>query len=1216
MQPFDWETAPLDRNTLLEASAGTGKTYTLEHLVLRLITEREIPLPSILVVTFTNAAAREMQDRIRGLLLSEARNNQGRKKELLQQAVTDFDSSSIMTIHGFCSRVLQKWPFESGVSLGLEIGSENDLALQSVWDWFRKNDKKNLSPFLIAAYHEAYVLNGDFHSLTVNILNLISGNILKEGGHIYPDENRRILLENLINNWDSSDTRASLNLLAREAREIDSSKTLLSFFNSDEMGEGLGTKRAIDFHEILKISDTSSSFNELLDFLSGSGKSILTRITKILARDTLPRGNVPITKAFLRLVQAYDQEWNKLTPQEIKKSLARLFEFYVAGQVGKELEGTRIRQGVLTFNDLIDVVHQVLGENGRSVLLKAVKKYYRVLLVDEFQDTDQRQWDIFKALFDDRDHNYFLIGDPKQSIYRFRGADLQVYLDVRNKLPSDSLYRLENNYRSHPLLLEGFNTLFPTLFSQNSGEDSIGYSPVGAGKSDVPRLCRGSSYSPPCEFILMETGQENKNSAGAQDLWLRSCANHIVSLLNDSSTSLEGTPLKASDMAVLLESNALCFKLQSMLTSRGVPAVIYEERDIFQSKELEMISLFLSGLVNRDRGESIRRLLLSPLVDLTPSELLYLEDYGFMDSLVLTFRYYRDRVDQGDLIAQFTAFCRLGREIARFLFQGGKIDASRKAYLEEQLMERILRTGDGVRIHTNLRHILEILHEEQQRKRLNSEELSRFIIEEKFRKHAQERFHIRLEREGNAVQIMTLHSSKGLQFPLVYFGGGLKNQLLKNVSTYLDFTLNGERCYDFLKDSDHVQRAVENEWEERKRLYYVAMTRAESKLYLPLYQDWDNFWLSWLYKTFTKTQDHINPYASSAISLEEGSTFKALKEWIRGREHLFRIEEASGEELLLKREGEQETILNEPPALNLNLDHRHPWLYSFSSLTISDHNPGDILAEDASEGADYDDQGENLIPLVYPDQDEEITPENISGGAALGNVIHRIFEEIDFSLGKLDWDSFDSHNEIDALVLESILFYFKRDWAAANSRIVKEMVWNTLNSPLDGLFEGDDFPSSLSALPGFQRLHEKEFLLGVKDKGRVELDGLFHSLKKGYLKGFIDLIFIWKGRYFIADWKTTRCSAGDEDPYCQESVQKIMNEHNYHLQYWIYTAALYLYLTGEGDDFSYKRDFGGVFYFFNRGMTPKRKGKGVFFCRPGEEDLVDFMKKYVEEIHD
>jgi exodeoxyribonuclease V beta subunit len=122
MQPFDWETAPLDRNTLLEASAGTGKTYTLEHLVLRLITEREIPLPSILVVTFTNAAAREMQDRIRGLLLSEARNNQGRKKELLQQAVTDFDSSSIMTIHGFCSRVLQKWPFESGFPLGLKLG--------------------------------------------------------------------------------------------------------------------------------------------------------------------------------------------------------------------------------------------------------------------------------------------------------------------------------------------------------------------------------------------------------------------------------------------------------------------------------------------------------------------------------------------------------------------------------------------------------------------------------------------------------------------------------------------------------------------------------------------------------------------------------------------------------------------------------------------------------------------------------------------------------------------------------------------------------------------------------------------------------------------------------------------------------------------------------------------------------------------------------------
>ncbi|MDC7222557.1 MAG: UvrD-helicase domain-containing protein [Spirochaetales bacterium] len=1203
MQPFDWETAPLDRNILLEASAGTGKTYTLERLVMRLITEREIPLSRILVVTFTNMAAREMEERIGRLLSEELRSAEGRREELLRRAAGEFDRASVYTIHGFCSHVLKTLPFECGLPPGVETGGEEEVTGRLIQDWFRKNEDRP-DPFLELGYRAAWNGAGGFGQLIGEIEGLIHSERTDGAYRLVPGPDEEDLITGLCRDWKESSLFQGARLLAEECRALGSPDALVLALKEEGLGKRLGAKTAGPFYEKLAQLDRFEDFYEFLIFMNGTGAGFYTQFRQ--AREGEGRGSSSFVKAFVA--------WADLLPDimvEEKKSaslirsLSLLFQFRCAREVTEERKAERVRSGKLTYNDLIDLVHTLLaGKEKKSTLIGELGNRYDVLLVDEFQDTDIRQWEIFSCLFGDPGKNYFLIGDPKQSIYRFRGADLNVYLEVRDGLPEENRYRLGKNYRSHPRLLEGFNLFFSSLFGKEGRPGTIGYSPVGAGKPEVPALCEKGLPTAPVEFLLLPGEPTSKDDV--EELWLNAQADHIQALLSDPGQSLGKEELKASHMAVLLENNRQCVRFHKLLTDRAVPAVIYQERDIFSTREVSLPLLFLEAMIGKDRGESLKKLLLSPLVGLKAGELVFLEESGFLDSLVLRFRLYREKTDRGDLIGQFYRFCRLGEDIAAVLDEGGAVDRRRADHLGENFLIRLMKEPGGERLYTNLRHILEILHTEQIHKRLNTGELFRFCRSELSRSHGDETFQVRLDRDGEAVRIMTLHKSKGLQFPLVFFGGGLYSEIVNKNSPFLTFSQGKENWIDYLKSEENRGRARREAWEEKKRLYYVGLTRAESKLYMPLYEGWDKGWLSWFYLQISgQDKGDLNPFDKSALALPEKTGFHSCQSLAESEPELFRIASPRRTEELFSLSVPTKPLMK-PTLPSLRLYSRYPSLLSFSSLT-QDHSSHEVLDENSQAEADYDRGREEI-----PEEEEILSPETIPGGAGLGNLVHTLFEELDYEEAAVGREAFLGKEEIDLFVKERALYYFKADWYREFGPTVKEMVWNTLNA---SLFPGEDREVFLREIPAERRLHEMEFLIRLKEGGGIDLKDFHSRCSRGYLKGFIDLIFLHGDRYYIADWKTTRCAAGEREPYGEESVERIMDDHSYHLQYWIYTAAFYLFMKKSGADFDYDRDCGGIFYFFNRGMAPETPGRGLFFTRPSREELIRFFQKFTEENH-
>ena len=1204
MRSFSWENSPLDRNILLEASAGTGKTYTLERLVMRLVTEREIPLPRILIVTFTNMAAREMQERIGRLLTRERESASGRKEELLRRAVREFDRASVFTIHGFCARVLQTLPFECGLAPGTEVGGEDELTGRLVQDWFRKNEGRD-DPFLRQGYRAAYDKNGSYSALLKSIESLIASEKLDGTWVLTPGEGEREFWQDLCRRWGESPLRTNALRLAEACRALGEPGKMTQCLKRDGLGKRIGPKTEGKLFEQLSGLDRGKDCGAFFSYLNGMNSTFFTQLAQAADEDF--EGGSDFTRIFSAFALALPgQILEEKSASSLLKGLALLFEFQCAGEIIAERKRERKGTGQLTFNDLIDMVHGLLaGPERKDTLINALKQRYQVLLVDEFQDTDSRQWEIFSRLFGGKGKNFFLIGDPKQSIYRFRGADLNVYLDVRDSLPGEDRYRLDNNYRSHPLLLDGFNRLFEPLFGGESRPGTIGYAPVGAGRDDIPRILEEGVPAPPVDFLRLEGEPANREEA--VELWLTAQADHILALLNDPSFTLGGEALRPSHMAVLLENNRHCVRFQELLADRAVPAVIFQERDVFDTSEVSLPLLFLDAMIGRDRGESLKRLLLSPLVGLTPSEMLFLEDRGYLDSLILRFRLYREKTDRGDLIGQFYRFCRLGEEIARFLLEGGSIDRQRAAHLGENFLIRLMREKGGERLYTNLRHILEILHTEQLRKRLNTTELRRFCRTELYHSHGDETFQVRLDRDGEAVKIMTLHKSKGLQFPLVFFGGGLYSEIINRKSTFYTFHKGRENRCDYLKGQESAVDARREEWEEKKRLYYVGLTRAESKLFLPLFDKWDNLWISWFYTQMSPEEaPEADPFEKSSLSLAEGTGSRACEALEKGDPALFRILPPLVGPGRYNPQRDR-APLAKPLIPDLGLQGRYPSLISFSSLTEKGDSVAGLLhSEESQEEADYDRGREE------PNGEGDISPETIPGGTGLGNLVHSLFEEMDYAAAGSSFEEFDGSEETDFFIREKALFYFKADWYRQYGHAVRQMVWNTLNSPLAVPGEGEK-TVLLRNIPPERRLHELEFMIKMRQGGEVSLNRFFRITSQGYLKGFIDLIFRLDGRYYIADWKTTRCPYGDREPYGEESVRSIMDDHSYHLQYWIYTAAFHLFMSRNRSGFDYDRDFGGIFYFFNRGMKPDRPGRGVFFTRPDREDLVRFYENFTEE---
>lgn len=1220
------------RNIQLEASAGTGKTYSIERIVSLLIAADSLSISQILIVTFTRKAARELKERIRTILLSASRTGKldlgGEKRTLdtgemenIQKAVLEFEKASIFTIHSFCLNMLKAYPFESLSQFSMDMDSRDDLTGETVRDYMREIGRLMNRGQLLK--YKAFLNKEGYEKAVENLADALDRELFEPDVRLIPDRTEMDEVLDSIMEFNSE-----------KGELFRSWKKMISLLPEADHLEALGFGNLrwkmpkiqllselpgeVDFISVSKALSEGNIVKTLLDFLPQNlEKSLKKKFDpEIAAADPFVRS----VEDFLN-IYVYDE--NKPGSDLYSRILRTSFLIEAYEKIKGKLKRKKDITGKLDFNDLIGRLHEGLcgGKNQiRPELITEIRKRYRTVLIDEFQDTDSRQWDIFKILFGDDDgHNFFLVGDPKQSIYRFRGADLEVYHKACHSDEVDGHYTLGRNFRSVSSLVQSVNTIFTKVFSREmhcGSTERTPFLPVEAGNPDEPRLNDGKAVF---EFIRIASQTEEKSGISSlttsKNLYYQLISYKCLNLLN-SDIFLGDRRVKPGDIAILTESNKECLTLQGFLTSYSIPSVINARERIFDTAEADEFLLFLQALMRMDNS-SVKLLLLTRFFPFSPVEVEVLERSGDMDRFSGLILRLRELVDRGKII-----------EASREFFDYRDLPG-----LESGFEERILAVKNGERSYSNVRQILEFLHREQQEGRLNTEKLFSLLLEKINGKSGMDEDLIRLDKDSEAVQIMTMHASKGLEFPIVFFAGALKKDTGSGLMDHYDYVEGGERCYDFLKlERNKVLQSMDL-WEEKKRLYYVALTRASSKLYMPSVENLEQSYLSSLYSSFSiddirslltdhKAVESFNlPLHSGLVFRKSHKELKNLKtsiaetvdqgilKIIKEDPDLFSVDTDLESEfqnlkdlqnLRYRESGKELSLVEHKIESRSGFGDRYLKVSSYSSLI---RDAGSKHAPKAGDDADRDDVSENV-----PAEQKE---ETLTRGAVLGELVHLLFEQLDYSLVRnLEFEDFSKSEDVEVLFQNLSVRFFNNRWYGQYNLLLKRLIYRTLKNGIQKGF-------SLCHLEEGSRIHEMEFHMTVKNCDELVLGRGFNGrVEEGYLKGFIDLIFIYEGRYYIADWKTTSSPMGDHfDAYGKDILDEMMLEHHYDLQSMIYITALYRYLSvTENRTFDYDRDFGGCYYFFVRGMSGHEDSdRGVHFFRPEKEVLLRFASQFISQ---
>ncbi len=1215
----------------LEASAGTGKTYNLERVVCELISRYGIPLESILVVTFTNKAARELRDRIRSLVSQRAGEFSSSAQDdlegfqRLQAAKRDFDRASIYTIHGFCQHVLKTWPFESSSSFTQEFLTDHSLVEEGVdevlYRQFRgiPDHKKDLI--------RSYFSNGLEDSVQGLVRDVVRTMDEDDVICIPSDEQmRRVRDETEGFARGEGAIRRALEELLPFAPGEERIKSILKEMNTGQRPPTPGNISAVWEH----LLPGDSLFRWLEKFFDPKANQAkyLTLLTEetLLAKSKSDRSLSDLSRQedadLIRCVNALFEALEPLLvpgkPEHTLyfKTLSYSFLKEIVDSALPLIQEKKALRGARDFSDLIRVLSDLLEEAPEGPLAKVLRRQYRVVLVDEFQDTDRRQWSIFQTLFDRPDHNFFLIGDPKQSIYGFRGADLTVYFEACDTVPKDQRFSLTTNYRSRPPLVEACNFLFSRLFALNvPGFRAVPFESVTAGNEEAPTPVFPDGQTAAalqfCE-ISLDLDKPLARKDDLKEAWMVRTAAEIGNLLSGSITLKRGeqkNPVLSGDIAILLEKNQDCETMQTLLGSRGISSVIFSERKIMETEEARVFGLILRALAHPGGSSAPGALLLSSAFALTTTELQVLRESEEYEQFLLFLRDAQMLCDQGQLIKVFRQFFEVEIPLP---FMKGKGSWRNRLLLESQ----------GKRGCTNLTHLAELFHFEQRQRGLDTRELHDFYLSQLKDPQGDEERQVRLDQDGQAVQILTHHSSKGLEFPIVFFFGAMSNGTMPNPGS-LSYYWEDKRYKDYLVSSESIKKAALSDWEERKRLYYVSLTRASVLLYMPWFPQSDFYYLTSIYASLVgealfQVEDELLdasslqdmwPFHSHCAFAASKRTAGDLKREVNARlgEGLRSLASSHPDLFALSTDMPDsfviEPAMRELPVLKaarvntgIPFSRRVIPVVSFSSLSSDAH-----IEASPGEDQDRDKQDESIDSQILPGA------LGLTRGACFGNLVHCILEEMGYTLAAMsleEWMESGLFGPSEALLFleERALRFFDQNWWKEQGPALSTMIHAVLNSPLGEV-------GSLKELSPSQRKHELEFLLSTDKGSRISKNDWSALLNKGYLKGFIDLIFEKDGRLYIADWKTTvPPGRGALSDYSPENLEKTMMLHRYDLQAWIYAFALRRYMLSIDPAFSYERDFGGIYYFFVRGMGSDGK-KGVYFQRPGEEDVLNLLKE-------
>ncbi len=1187
IQNFDLVKSPLEGTNLIEASAGTGKTTTLACIFLRLILEKKIPVKEILVVTYTVAATEELRDKIRRkirevlegysagssedpFLQEIMRKNPeaGEAADLLHCALRDFDEAAIFTIHGFCQRTLHESAFESGSLFDTELKPEEETGLteEAVRDFWRKHFYQAPPELVNYALGKKYgpksfldlLKKGPAH-LEVNILP----EIRPEGS--IQTERFYAALGVLREAWPAARKEVQNKLADPALYKEYTGKASLYLQGMDALLAG------------------SIAPFPLPEYFTRFTPGELQRKTR--------KGKKPPQHEFFALCGRVQELGTELEREMDRRLLFLKGEIFP--YVRQELPARKHRQNIQSYDDLLTCLAGSLKKTGGDELCRAIRRRYRAALIDEFQDTDPVQYAIFQNVFGKGGAILFLVGDPKQAIYAFRGADLFSYMKAAAEV--DSPYTLSRNFRSAPDLITAVNTIFSNVPNPFVYED-IPFDPALPAKKDPQVLTINGRSEPPFHLWYVDSGRVADGKVIAKsvayDLISKAVAGEISRLLflaRAGEACLGSDPLREADIAVLTRTNPEAHRIQEALSELKIPSVLYSTGNLFDSREAEEMARVLEGIVNPQREELIRGALTTEMVGMDGEgiETLRHDESGWEECLA-GFRDYFEMWEKKGFIGMFRYFL-----------------------LKEKVRSRLLSLPEGERRITNVLHLSEVLHREATENKLGMTGLLKWLARQRDPASPRlEEHQLRLETDANAVKVVTIHKSKGLEFPVVFcpFQWGKSKIDGKGAFTFHD-ERHGWRLNLVLdpESSPHRSEAEKEALAENLRLLYVSLTRAKARCYLV----WGRFRDGEMSSLASVLHSRPNQEGDGAARRFKELTDEEIR---RDLEHVTR--NSGGTILLSDMPKYSRQELSPPEEENEELTGRtfsssipRDWqIASFSSITAG------VRAEEfgAYDQTDIPDHDQGLLPEASPPEEEPFGIFSFPRGAKAGTFLHDILEKLDFR---------NPDRAVVRKLVEGKLreYGFEREWEEGISR----MIGKVLAAPLDS-----EKGVILSRVEKKDRLTELEFYFPLQpvtsgklkrifeDYGGPGLSGEFpgrighlnFSPARGFMKGFIDLIFHFQGRYYLVDWKSNFLGSRPEE-YSRRKMAREMEENYYLLQSNLYVLALHRYLKNRIPDYRYQDHFGGVFYIFLRGVDGEIGSEyGIFRDFP-REGLVEALSE-------
>lgn len=1185
--PFDLVGTPLRPGvTLLEASAGTGKTYTIAGLYLRLLLEGRLALEQILVVTFTNAATAELRLRIRRglvaarqalatgaaapgdgplveslLVAPEAQRADWRAR--LEIALERFDAAAVFTIHGFCQRLLGERAFESGHLFDTELATDVSGVWQAVADdYWRRHFQAAAAPLLLAARQAD--LGPERMASLLSVVARDPGVRRLTRTVLAPAEAEACWLAA----WASAADEWRREAPAIRALFGSATRWGNKPYNSDhEMAELFGKVEALLGPEGPQAQDLSA--------LEAFTPEALAHKRKKKGQEPPPAH--PFLGACREVLER---------AEDLGQAHWAAFLAGAAGAVRARLE----QDQTVGFDDLLTRVRDALRGPGGEALRAVLRRRHGAALIDEFQDTDPVQFEIFERAFTPAgDFQLYLVGDPKQAIYSFRGADIFAYLGARRLV--DREYTLGDNFRSAGGLVWAVNALFdhPRPF----GLAQIGFHPVTArGRADEAPLTEDGVRRAPLQVWYWDPGEKCTRKPDQEERLAEAVAAEVVRLLAGG-TRLGDRPLAPAGLAVLVDKHEQAERVRRALARRGVPAVQQTQGSVWETDEAADLDRVLRAMDQPAREDLVRGALATRFlgVDAAALEALGSDDLAW-EAQVTGFLEWRRRWEEDGFFGMFEDWLR-----------------------DRGVRHRLLAEEGGERRLTNVLHLGELLHRAAAENRLGRVGLLQWLAGRRARPGQDgDAELLRLERDDAAVQLVTIHRSKGLEYDVVFCPFLFRpattpaNRAKQEWVMFHDPAADGALTLDLgsAAQEDHRQAMYGERFAENLRLLYVALTRARHRAYLvwgPL-KDAAGSAPGWLLQP---PGDPVVPPLSALPRLaeehvEQGGAVaaRAAVEALAGRAAAGFTGPGPGPVEVLDLP-DPDATRHVPPSAEgegtgprpFRAVARRPWgVTSFTGLVRN----AVVEEPDRDAGA----HGVTSDPEAVAE-----APDPLEGfrGAEAGVCLHALFEEADFAAPA------DVHRPLVERVLRAHGF----DPARLGGPVL-ELLRRTLATPLPGV-------GRLADLPAADRRAEMEFLLPLRfltpaglqaalasplgegpgggdgPSATRWLDGLEFRPVEGFLRGFIDLVFRHEGRFHLLDWKSNVLGRTPAD-YPAAVVGQAMAAERYHLQYHLYAVALDAHLRARLPDYDYDRHFGGVMYLFVRGLDPACPGQGVFAHRP------------------